>query len=75
MAYIRTCVQNLGRSDGRFEITVLQIYNRISVSFVALANTFFTSTNMLVSKFNIVITTPFTAVLMVYTSGFLQHHS
>ena len=35
----------------------------------------FTSPNMLVFNFNIVITTPFTAVLMVSPYGFLQQQS
>ena len=35
----------------------------------------FTSPNMLVSNFNIVITTPFTAVPMVSPYGFLQQHT
>ena len=50
------------------------LYN-ISVIFAAVSNNFFTSPNMLVTDFNIVITTPFTAVLMLSTYVFLQHHS
>ena len=45
------------------------MYN-ISVIFVVLPNNFFTYPNMLVADLNIVITTPFTAVLMLSTYDF-----